>query len=262
VKSRQVCVYGLARDAAGRTLLTSAHVLPGGVVGHGQDPRDAMIRAVQEQTGLRVRVEAVHQVSTHLSDDGLAHTDRIVFEVVPDGGSLAPAATWARVDDVPLGDPPAPSAGKPDRHQRFGAYAVATDPADRLLLTLISAGYPGAGQWHLPGGGTDHGETAEEALARELIEETSQTGRIVGLIGADHNHHPAAVGPEGVPMDWHTIRVFYRVFVDNPTEVLVSEAAGGSTTAAGWFGREEVALLPLSRVARAALAETAGDEIS
>ena len=163
---------------------------------------------------------------------------------------------------MPLGDPPPPAAGDPDQHQRFGAYALATDPAGRLLLTLISSGYPGAGQWHLPGGGTDHGETPEEALARELIEETSQIGRIGPLIGADHNHHPAAVGPEGVPMDWHTVRVFYRVFVDNPKEAVVTEAAGGSTTAAAWFGPAEVAALPLSLVARRALAETAGDEIS
>ena len=86
----------------------------------------------------------------------------------------------------------APPAGPPGAVQRFGAYAVATDPAGRILLTRIAPGYPGAGRWHLPGGGTDHGETPEQALARELVEETSQHGRITGLLGISHRHDPAA----------------------------------------------------------------------
>jgi ADP-ribose pyrophosphatase YjhB (NUDIX family) len=301
MKIRRVGAYGICRDDQGRVLLArgSGHSefpgvwsLPGGGVEQGEHPDDAVVREFREETGFDVRIAGLRAVTADVvplpSSGDLEHTDRIVYDVVAYGGNLAnevegstDLVAWAgpaELDSWPLlpftaalldrPAPPVPSVEtdvpefRPERVQRFGAYAVATDPSGRILLTKIARGYPGAGLWHLPGGGTDHGETAEEALARELIEETSQTGRIVGLIGADHNHHPAAVGPEGVPMDWHTIRVFYRVFVDNPTEVLVSEAAGGSTTAAGWFGREEVALLPLSRVARADLAETAGDEIS
>ena len=261
MKIRQVCVYGLARDAAGRTLLTSANVLPGGVVAHAEDPVAAAVRHIEEQTGLRVRVTAPHAVSTHLSADGLAHTDRIVFEASPTGGDLVRGATWAEVAGLPLGDPPVP-ATPADTYQRFGAYGLATDPAGRVLLTLISPGYPGAGHWHLPGGGTDHGETPEEALARELVEETSQQGRIGPLLAVNHNHNPTAVGPEGVAMDWHVIRVLFRVFVDRPTEAVVTEAAGGSTIEAAWFDPAQVPRLPLSRVAREAVAETAGDVIS
>ena len=44
--------------------------------------------------------------------------------------------------------------------QRFAAYGLAADPAGRILLTRIAPGYPGAGTWHLPGGGTDFGEIA------------------------------------------------------------------------------------------------------
>ena len=40
---------------------------------------------------------------------------------------------------------------------------------------------------------------------------------------------PAALGPEGVPIDWHVVRVLFRVQVDTPTEPVVTEAAGGST---------------------------------
>jgi 8-oxo-dGTP diphosphatase len=261
VKIRQICVYGLVRDAAGRRLLTGTSVLPGGVVAHAEDPVAAVVRHVEEQTGLRVRVTAPHTVSSHLSADGLAHTDQIVFEAIPSSGDLGSGASWAEVTGLPLGEPPTPAPAT-DRYQRFGAYGLATDPAGRVLLTLISPGYPGAGQWHLPGGGTDHGETPEEALARELVEETSQHGRIGPLLAVNHNHNPAAIGPEGVAMDWQVIRVLFRVFVDLPTEAVVTEAAGGSTIEAAWFDRAEVARLPLSRVAREAVAGTAGDVIS
>ena len=62
-------------------------------------------------------------------------------------------------------------AGAARQVQRFAAYGLVTDPAGRVLLTLIADGYPGAGRWHLPGGGTDHGEQPAAALLRELAEE-------------------------------------------------------------------------------------------
>jgi ADP-ribose pyrophosphatase YjhB (NUDIX family) len=131
-----------------------------------------------------------------------------------------------------------------------------------MLLTRIAPGYPGAGLWHLPGGGTDHGETPEEAVARELVEETSQIGRITGLLGTSHRYDPAAIGPEGVRMDWHVIRVLFRVQVDAPTEPKVTEAAGGSTEAAGWFSPDEAGRLGLTEITRAALRRLTGEKVS
>jgi ADP-ribose pyrophosphatase YjhB (NUDIX family) len=135
-------------------------------------------------------------------------------------------------------------------------YAVATDPAGRVLLTRNSEGYPGAGRWHLPGGGTDFGEQPAAALLRELAEETAQAGRITGLLGVSHRHNPAALGPEGYPIDWHTVRVYYRVIIDVPTEARVLDS-GGSTAAAGWFSRAEAARLPMTDATRTALADYA-----
>jgi ADP-ribose pyrophosphatase YjhB (NUDIX family) len=133
------------------------------------------------------------------------------------------------------------------RAQRFAAYAIATDPHENLLLTRIAAGYPGAGRWHLPGGGTDYGEQPGTALIRELVEETGQRGRLVELLGVASHRDAASLGPEGYPIDWHGVRAFYRVMVDAPTEVTVGDV-GGSTSEAGWMPLKEVAGLPDDRL--------------
>jgi ADP-ribose pyrophosphatase YjhB (NUDIX family) len=141
----------------------------------------------------------------------------------------------------------------PSRHQRFAAYGLVTDPAGRVLLTRIADGYPGAGRWHLPGGGTDFGETAADGLLRELIEETNQHGRITGLIGVSHRHQRDAVGPERVAIDWHGVRVVFAAQVDRPTPPRVMETVG-STQAASWFQRGEALMLDLTEVAHDAVA--------
>lgn len=157
-------------------------------------------------------------------------------------------------EDVPHPTGRHPVAPLPvDRRQRFAAYGLATDPSGRVLLTLIADGYPGAGSWHLPGGGTDHGEQPDTALLRELVEESGQLGRVIGLLDVSHLHTPAAVGPEGFPLDWHGVRAIYRVVVDVPTEARVTEGVGGSTARAGWFSPGEAAALRLTDVAAGAL---------
>jgi ADP-ribose pyrophosphatase YjhB (NUDIX family) len=239
-----------------------------------------------------VRIDRLRTVTadlTRLPSGKLEHTDRIIYDVTPVSTVLRPETDgttdlveWVAPDDLSalplmpftasLLDVPAAAidgaaeAGeeleRPARVQRFGAYALATDPAGRVLLAKISEGYPGAGHWHLPGGGTDHGETPEEGLARELAEETSQHGRVTGLLGISHRYDPAAVGPEGVPMDWHVIRVVFRVAVDVPTQPVVTEAAGGSTAGAGWFTRAEVDGLTLTELAHRAVARLDSDRES
>ncbi|HEY8532479.1 MAG TPA: NUDIX hydrolase [Micromonospora sp.] len=264
--------------------------LPGGEIRHGEHPALAVVRAIAAQTGLRASPTDVRAVLADVlttPDGRRAHTDRIVYAVtVAPAPAVRPApaepidrVAWIAPDRLPevplapftaemLGLPPGPvpepalpvdalateeRAGRPARGQRFGAYALATDPAGRVLLTLIADGYPGAGRWHLPGGGTDHGEQPATALLRELAEETDQVGRITDLLAVDHHHNPAAIGPEGYPLDWHVVRVIYRVLVDVPTEPRVTEDAGGSTASARWFAPAELAHLRLTDVAATAL---------
>jgi ADP-ribose pyrophosphatase YjhB (NUDIX family) len=149
-----------------------------------------------------------------------------------------------------------PEQGAPtitSRRQRFAVYGLVTDPAGRVLLTRIADGFPGAGRWHLPGGGTDFGEDAETGLLRELIEETNQRARITGLIDVSHRHQHDAIGPELVPIDWHGVRVLFRAQVDEPSLPRVTEGRGGSTAAAAWFAPAEALALPLTDVARDAI---------
>ncbi|WP_025616667.1 NUDIX hydrolase [Salinispora cortesiana] len=267
--------------------------LPGGGLRHAEHPAAAVVRGFARETGLAVTVAgvraAVADVATFAAGAGL-HTDRLVFDVTATTGGVAlpeqGGATlgWftpgsaAAVPVMPFtaellglpGTPPppgshvlppastAPASTAPAstaRRHRFGAYGLVTDPADRVLLTLIAEGYPGAGSWHLPGGGTDYGEAPETGLLRELVEESGQVGRVVELVGVDSLHHPRAVGPEGHPLDWHTVRAIYTVVVDEPTEARVLELAGGSTARASWFAVAELAGLRLSDIAARMVAE-------
>ncbi|MGA8113280.1 MAG: NUDIX domain-containing protein [Actinocatenispora sp.] len=148
-------------------------------------------------------------------------------------------------------------AGAP-RGQRFAAYALATDPAGRVLLTRNTPGYPGGGHWHLPGGGTDHGESPAHGVLRELVEETDQVGVVTELAGVFSHRNPAALGPEGYPMDWHAVGVLYRVFVAAPGTPCVMDV-GGSTDAADWFTLEQVTDLPITDAVAWALRVTGID---
>lgn len=263
--------------------------LPGGAVAHAEHPERAVVRTVGEQTGLTVTVGQLRTVTSDVTDcaDGVAtHTDRLMFDLTgrdgttrDGGGGPVEQARWLTLDELtrltltpftsdllglpvtPL--PPGthrpqehPSSPHPDRRLRFGAYGLVTEPAGRILLTQIAEGYPGAGLWHLPGGGTDHGEQPTTGLLRELVEEGGQVGRVVELLGVNNLHNPAALGPEGRPLDWHGVRVIYRVLVDVPTDAMVTESAGGSTARAGWFTRAQAADLPLSDIAASAIGQS------
>ncbi len=293
---RRVGVYGICRDDSGRTLLVRQSAggfwqLPGGGVGHGEDPVRALAREFAEETGLKVAISRVHGLRTDFfplpEKDQIVHLDRIVFDVTVAGGVLrdepsgsTDAAAW--IDDpsgyplmgwtasflgVEVFEPPDRiataaeiAAAEPiDRSavthvQRFAAYGLATDPAGRILLTRIAPGYPGAGTWHLPGGGTDFGESATEGLARELVEETGQIGTVGDLILIEHLHNPTAYGPEKRSIDWHTVRSVFRVIVGTPTDPIVHDR-GGSTDAVAWFTRDDLRGLNLNRFAKTVISE-------
>lgn len=267
---------------------------PGGRVRQGEHPAHTVVREAAERTGLTVRVTRLRSVVADVValPEVTVHIDRISYDVeVPDGtlgddvrgttdrarwvsqgdlerlplvpfaaealGVPEAAALATQPVDADVGDLDEPEPVEPGvrRGQRFAAYGLVTDPAGRVLLTRIARGYPGAGRWHLPGGGTEFGEQPAAALLRELAEETAQVGTVSDLLTVSHLHNPRALGPEGQPIDWHTVRALYRVRVETPTVARVTEAAGGSTAAAAWFTRAQAARLPLTGIAASALSE-------
>jgi ADP-ribose pyrophosphatase YjhB (NUDIX family) len=61
--------------------------------------------------------------------------------------------------------------------------AVVLDPSGRVLL-IRRARPPGLGSWTLPGGRVEEGESLQQAVVRELREETALEGRVECALGA------------------------------------------------------------------------------
>ena len=150
-----------------------------------------------------------------------------------------------------MGDEEILPTGPPDRQvTRIGAYALCVDDG-RILLVRIAPGYwSGVGEWTLPGGGLDFGETPIEGALRELREETGLLGEITGIADvlswSGRWRHPR----DGVDEAYHGVQVVYRMSIIGGE--LTSEV-DGSTDLAAWFTCGEAADLPLVDLAQAAV---------
>jgi len=233
--------------------------LPGGGLDHGEDPRDAVLREVREETGLDADVgETARVYSAHLPGvwrDGRrvdAHALRIVYDgwVAPDApeprvvevdGSTSEAA-WKPVADVLEGTlPVAPlvlealADHQPFRLQRVGAYALIRrgegEEGDVLLVQFSERGFH-TGSWSLPGGGLRHGESPRPALEREVQEECGVTC-VVGELLAVHDEAFSGTAPSGRFEDYHAVLLVFAATVDPEARPRVVEV-GGTTAAAAW----------------------------
>jgi 8-oxo-dGTP diphosphatase len=109
--------------------------------------------------------------------------------------------------------------------------AIITDAAGRLLL--IKRGHePGKGLWSIPGGRVEPGETDQQAVIREVREETGlvvRPGRLIGTV--------RRTAPGGAVLDIRD----YAATVAGGTL-----AAGDDADDARWAGRAELTRLPLT----------------
>ncbi|WP_134767008.1 NUDIX domain-containing protein [Nocardioides sp. 1609] len=269
----------LSRLAA-RVSRTELWTLPGGGLDHGEDPRDAVVREVHEETGLDVTIgDTSRTYSLHLPDTWRrgrrvdAHSLRIVYDgwVAPDApeprvlevdGSTIEAA-WRPLAGVLDGTVPTVSlvkealaAYRPPRVQRVAAYAWVrrSVPDDAVLLTRISARGYHVGSWTLPGGGIDHGERPQVALAREVAEECGLDCTVGDVLVVDDVAIRGS-GPTGRDEDFHGVHLVFAAEVADGEPRVVE--VDGTTDAAAWVpvadietGRVDV--LDVVRVALAA----------
>jgi 8-oxo-dGTP diphosphatase len=109
-----------------------------------------------------------------------------------------------------------------------GAIAV----RDGALLLIRRGHAPSRGRWSLPGGRVEPGETAHEALVREMAEETGlivEVGELVGEV--------VRPGPKGVT---------YRIQDFRVTLVGGDAVAGDDAVDVAWVPVEDVAKYRLS----------------
>jgi 8-oxo-dGTP diphosphatase len=235
--------------------------LPGGGVDHGENPRDALVREIREETGLDAEVGDTARVySAHLPSmwrqgrrwdyqalrivyDAWVPVDAPDPRVVEVDGSTVDVA-WHAVDDVLSGALPvtdfvmeALADHRPYRLQRVAIYALVRR-RDEILLTRISPRGAHPGAWTLPGGGLDHGESPRDALAREVRAECGVDCEVGELLEV-HDVRFDGTAPSGRFEDFHGVHLVFRAAVPDSAEPRVVET-DGTTDAVAWVPVAEV----------------------
>ena len=121
---------------------------------------------------------------------------------------------------------------------RIGAYAVIVRDGDLLLTHWNENGRTG---WTLPGGGLEDYETAEQAVVREVREETGYEAEPRTLLGVDSLFLDPAdrIVPGAGPL--HALRVVYLARIVGGT---LTHEVGGSSDEARWVSLDAVGDLP------------------
>lgn len=117
---------------------------------------------------------------------------------------------------------------------RLGCSAAIFDDQGRIFLTRRTDN----GQWCLPGGGMESGESVKEACEREVWEETGLRVRVVRLVGVYSYPDQLVVYPDGNKA--HIVALHFEA------EILDGEPAlSNETTDFGYFTWEEVEALDM-----------------
>jgi ADP-ribose pyrophosphatase YjhB (NUDIX family) len=115
----------------------------------------------------------------------------------------------------------------------IAAVGAVVRGADGRLLLILRGKEPAKGCWSLPGGRVEPGETHEEAVVREVAEETGLLARVVGEVGTVRRDAPGG----GV----YVIRDFLVEPVDDREPV-----AGDDADDARWVTPDELLTLRTS----------------
>ena len=112
---------------------------------------------------------------------------------------------------------------------RLGCSAAIFDEQGRVFLTRRADN----GQWCLPSGGMEPGESVTEACAREVWEETGLRVRVIRLVGVYSHPDQLTVYPDG--------NKFHIVALHFEAEVVSGEPGlSNETTEFGYFTMDEI----------------------
>ncbi|HEY3367337.1 MAG TPA: NUDIX hydrolase [Symbiobacteriaceae bacterium] len=131
---------------------------------------------------------------------------------------------------------------------RIGAYGLCL--RDGRVLLIDKAKGPFTGMLDLPGGGIEFGETPEEAVVREFMEETGVVVAVESILGA-YSKHFQFEGPRGW-LDFHHLGFFYRVQPTGDTTPR-TEPDGLDSLGAHWIDLADLAARAASPLVHHAL---------
>jgi 8-oxo-dGTP diphosphatase len=117
-----------------------------------------------------------------------------------------------------------------------GVGGVVVDDGRALLIRRGSA--PLEGQWSIPGGMLEVGETLEQGVARELAEETGLDVRVIELIEVFERIFPAPPNADGSPGDPARPQ-YHFVILDYLCEMQGGTLCAGSDALEFTWAREE-----------------------
>jgi len=123
---------------------------------------------------------------------------------------------------------------------RIAAYGLVTYK-DKMLLCRISKELPRwQGQWTLPGGGIDFGERPEDAVVREIEEETGLNVNVGRVATVD------SIYDKSGDRYFHGIRILYHATY---TGGALRHELTGTTDYCKWCSQEEIDSLPMVDIA-------------
>jgi 8-oxo-dGTP diphosphatase len=109
-------------------------------------------------------------------------------------------------------------------------------------VVMVKRGHaPLAGEWSIPGGALEVGETVRQAAVREAREETGLTAEPVELLGV----YDRVLQDEGGRIRFHYVLIDFLC-----RRVAGELRAAGDADEARWFSQEEVVKLPLAEDTR------------
>jgi 8-oxo-dGTP diphosphatase len=118
----------------------------------------------------------------------------------------------------------------------IGVGGVVIDSGRTLLIRRASP--PLQGEWSIPGGLLEVGETLEQGVARELAEETGLAVRVVELIEVFERIFPAPPNADGTPGDAARPQ-YHFVILDYLCEIRGGTLSAGSDAQEFAWAREE-----------------------